>query len=605
MIKVCFLKILILTVLCIMTVVQAADGTGYHGATFLRISPAARQVAMGEASAALADDINLLRYNVGGLGNLAQVQLSTSFHNWIDDTQQGAIALALPTGVGVFGFDFSYFNEGKIIELDEYFRQTGGISYSNDILMTMAYGNRIKIFHKEVAVGGAFKIIRQNLVGQQNTVTALDLGTCYNYKRFSFAAAFQNLGLSKPKFEHLQSPIAQCLRFGIGARFDLAANVRFNIATDLAWTPREKVRSYWGGELTLSELISLRSGFNVHDVAVAPWSAGFGLNMPMQWLADSRTRFDYAYSPMGAFDMAAHRFSLVFTFGVLAPVSTVMDERLRRELDEAERARLAAQESEARARQLEQEIQDRLSRIKQIAEESQGKIEVQPKEANKILVSMRINFDFDKADIRPEEVGTMHQVGEILNTYPEAKVHISGHTDYIGTEEYNISLSQRRIDSVMVFLGHKEQVDMNRFYMPIGYGELKPIDTNSTEEGRFRNRRVEFLLFTFDAVPEIPDGSAVMSVEMTDDSSVRIICNGKVNFTVQNMSEPDRLIIDFPGIFLLSDAATVELNRGPFLRVRLGFHPAEQFTRVVLDLTQQLEVDVQAVDNVVVVKLKN
>jgi hypothetical protein len=141
--------------------------------------------------------------------------------------------------------------------------------------------------------------------------------------------------------------------------------------------------------------------------------------------------------------------------------------------------------------------------------------------------------------------------------------------------------------------------------MPIGYGELKPVDTNSTEEGRFRNRRVEFLLFTFDAVPEIPEGSAVMSVEITDDSSVRIVCNGKVNFTVQSMSEPERLIVDFPGIFLLSNVPTVELNRGPFIRARLGFHSAEQFTRVVLDLTQKVMVDVQLQDNVVVVRLKN
>ncbi|MGH7455843.1 MAG: hypothetical protein ACRENG_31090, partial [bacterium] len=69
---------------------QNSAVTGRYAAPILGISPYARQVAMGEAFTALANDINVMRYNVGGLGNLRHIMLSTHFHNWIDDTQQGA-----------------------------------------------------------------------------------------------------------------------------------------------------------------------------------------------------------------------------------------------------------------------------------------------------------------------------------------------------------------------------------------------------------------------------------------------------------------------------------------------------------------------------------
>jgi hypothetical protein len=198
----------------------------------------------------------------------------------------------------------------------------------------------------------------------------------------------------------------------------------------------------------------------------------------------------------------------------------------------------------------------------------------------------------------------MHKVGEILNTYPEAKVQLSGHTDYIGTEEYNIRLSQRRIDSVMVFLINKEKISREKFFMPVGYGESRPIATNESAEGRFRNRRVEFLLYTMDSVPEMPDGSAIKAVEVIDDMTVRIICNGKVNFKSDLMDNPNRLVIDFPNIFLLNDIASYELNRGAFQRARLGYHPSGKFSRVVFDLSKKIDVNVNAVDNYIVITVK-
>ena len=368
----------------------------------------------------------------------------------------------------------------------------------------------------------------------------------------------------------------------------------------------------------ISNLIALRGGFKLHDVEASRWSAGIGLNMPAEWLANSLIRFDYAYAPLDAFDEAAHRFSLVLKFheneGQMASMAAMdrsgLDDRLQEELDAADKARRAAQEAEERtrameerARKLEEEIANRLARIKKIAAESEGKIEVEPKTREKILVSMRINFDFDQARIRTEEFATMHKVADILNTYPEARVQLSGHTDYVGTDEYNTRLSQRRIDSVMVFLINKDKLSRNRFFMPVGYGESRPIATNETPEGRFRNRRVEFLLYTMDAVPEIPDGTAIKSVEVIDDRTVRIVCNGKISFSSDLLEEPDRLVIDFPKTYLLNDIASYELNRGPFIRARLGYH-GEGFSRVVFDLNRPMDMQATGQDNFVIISVK-
>lgn len=597
---------------------QDNKGIGLHGAPFLRINPTARAVAMGEAYSAIGGEITALRFNPANLGLITKTQLLASFHNWIDDTQQGALGVALSTKFGVIAVDFTYFNEGEIQELDESFFQTGGSSSSDDILFTVAYANKLKMGSSYISFGGAAKFLRQNLIGEQSTAYGADIGVHYFYKYFALAASAQNIGFTKIKFANQSATLPMAYRGGAGLFLPLSNSFDVNLTADVLLPKDENLRYYAGGEFIISELIALRAGFKFHEVEVNRWSAGVGLNMPADWLAYSRLRFDYAYAPMDAFDEASHRFSLVLKFGVAQRVYSMgmmdrsgIDDRLQQELEAAEKARKAAQEAEERtrameerARKLEEEIANRLARIQKIAAESQGKIEVEPKTREKILVSMRINFDFDKANIRSEEFETMHKVGEILNTYPEAKVQLSGHTDYIGTEEYNIRLSQRRIDSVMVFLINKEKISREKFYMPVGYGESRPIATNETAEGRFRNRRVEFLLYTMDSVPEMPEASAIKAIEILDDQTVRIICNGKVAFKQDMLDNPNRLVIDFANIFLLNDIASYELNRGAFLRARLGYHPSGKFSRVVFDLSRKIDADIKSVDNFVVISVK-
>lgn len=599
---------------------QDGTGIGLHGAAFLRVSSTARAVGMGEAYSVLGGgEITGLRYNPAATGLIKKIQLAANFHNWIGDTEQGGVSFALPTRLGLFAADFSYFNEGEITEIDESFSKTGGSSFSDDLLLTAGYANRLRLGSSYLGFGADFKLLRQNLIGEQSTAYGADAGLHFSSKYLGLAMVAQNIGISEINFAERAVTLPQNWRGGAALFLPVTSTLDLNLATDaVRFVDEKEMRYYTGAELVISGIVAVRGGYKIHDLEASRWSAGLGLNMPAEWLGQSRLRFDYAYAPLDAFDEASHRFSLLLKFGETESRMSAMgamdrggvDDQLQAELEAAERARKAAQEAEERtrameerARKLEEEIANRLAHIQQIAAESEGKIEVEPKSREKILVSMRINFDFDQARIRNEEFQTMHKVAEILNTYPEAQVQLSGHTDWIGTDEYNIRLSQRRIDSVMVFLINKEKLLRHRFFMPVGYGESRPIASNETGEGRFRNRRVEFLLYTMDAVPEIPDGTAIKSVEVIDDRTVRIICNGKVKFTTDMLDKPDRLLIDFPKAYLLNDISSYELNRGPFVRARLGYH-GEGFSRVVFDLNRPFDPDIRSEDNYIIIKVK-
>jgi OmpA-OmpF porin, OOP family len=101
-----------------------------------------------------------------------------------------------------------------------------------------------------------------------------------------------------------------------------------------------------------------------------------------------------------------------------------------------------------------------------------------------------VNFDFDKDTLRPDAVAILDEAADILNKYPQLRVEVAGHTDSVGTDAYNQNLSQRRAQVVYNYLTGKG-VDAGRLTGPNGFGEAKPIDVNTTKEGRARNRRTE------------------------------------------------------------------------------------------------------------------
>jgi OOP family OmpA-OmpF porin len=86
-----------------------------------------------------------------------------------------------------------------------------------------------------------------------------------------------------------------------------------------------------------------------------------------------------------------------------------------------------------------------------------------------------VNFDFDRATLRPDARAILSEAVEILRRYPELRVEVAGHTDECGTDQYNQGLSQRRARAVYDFLT-SNGIDSSRLSGPNGYGESRPLE---------------------------------------------------------------------------------------------------------------------------------
>ena len=149
---------------------------------------------------------------------------------------------------------------------------------------------------------------------------------------------------------------------------------------------------------------------------------------------------------------------------------------------DAERMRLAAQQAENEKTQLRERLRDQLSRVLETRETARG-----------LIVNINdVLFDFNKYTLKPGAREKMAKVAGILLAYPGLKVKLEGHTDSVGSEEYNMKLSQNRADAVREYLQAQGVPAAN--LTAAGYGEDQPVATNSTAAGRQQNRRVEMVV---------------------------------------------------------------------------------------------------------------
>jgi len=102
-----------------------------------------------------------------------------------------------------------------------------------------------------------------------------------------------------------------------------------------------------------------------------------------------------------------------------------------------------------------------------------------------------ISFRFDKSDIIPSPSPILDMAVEIIKGCPMSKIEIQGHTDWMGSDDYNMKLGQRRADIVRKYLVD-HGIEADRLFTK-SYGESKPIATNDTREGRAKNRRIVFV----------------------------------------------------------------------------------------------------------------
>ena len=113
-----------------------------------------------------------------------------------------------------------------------------------------------------------------------------------------------------------------------------------------------------------------------------------------------------------------------------------------------------------------------------------------PIEKEQAIRLNNIFFEFGKAELKEESYPELKRLIKLLNDNPGINIEISGHTDNVGSDADNLSLSQNRADAVVKYLTDNG-IKGGRLTAK-GYGETAPVATNDTDEGRQLNRRVSF-----------------------------------------------------------------------------------------------------------------
>lgn len=114
---------------------------------------------------------------------------------------------------------------------------------------------------------------------------------------------------------------------------------------------------------------------------------------------------------------------------------------------------------------------------------------------NEVYVLDHVNFNFDRFDLQPKAKQSLKDVFDYLKKNPNLKVSISGHTDDLGSDEYNDVLSRERANTVAKYL-MELGLEKNRITSK-GYGDNVPLDSAQTDQARRKNRRVEFVMTEF------------------------------------------------------------------------------------------------------------
>jgi outer membrane protein OmpA-like peptidoglycan-associated protein len=109
-----------------------------------------------------------------------------------------------------------------------------------------------------------------------------------------------------------------------------------------------------------------------------------------------------------------------------------------------------------------------------------------------VMLPADVTFAFDKSDIRPRFFGPLSAFARTMHNYPGTDVEVVGHTDAVGSDAYNVSLSERRGRAVADYLVAQD-AEPSRLVVE-GMGESEPIASNATAEGRAANRRVELIV---------------------------------------------------------------------------------------------------------------
>ncbi len=139
---------------------------------------------------------------------------------------------------------------------------------------------------------------------------------------------------------------------------------------------------------------------------------------------------------------------------------------------------------------------------------------------NKIVINEKVQFEFDSAKIKSVSHSLLDEVAKVIKENPQIKkLQVEGHASSEGSDDHNMKLSDRRAKAVMKYLTDKGGVAKGMLSSK-GYGETQPIASNDTDDGKEKNRRVEFTITEQEVVET--------KVEVDDKGNEKVIEEKKV-----------------------------------------------------------------------------
>jgi outer membrane protein OmpA-like peptidoglycan-associated protein len=160
----------------------------------------------------------------------------------------------------------------------------------------------------------------------------------------------------------------------------------------------------------------------------------------------------------------------------------VAQAKAQQEQDKARQAEAAAAQAEKEKEQLRAQLLEQFNRILPTTDTPRG-----------LKVNMAdVLFDFGKFDLKPPAREALAKMTGIVMAHPGLKLAVEGYTDSVGSDTFNLTLSQNRADTVRAYLVN-QGLDPNTI-TATGYGKSNPVASNETADGRQQNRRVEIII---------------------------------------------------------------------------------------------------------------
>ena len=301
MFKKCFLSMLILSV-AVGPIGAAVDlGTprlGQVGLQFLSIGQSARAAGMGYAFTAVADDINTVFWNPGGLTRIENFEYTFTYTRWFVNSNLYSAAVARRTDFGAFALSMISFVPESFEETTVFAAQgTGRIMKPGSMAIGLAYAHQLT---DKFAFGVTFRYIQEDLVLNKSHSYDVNIGSTFQtgFRSTRFSMSLRNLGPDvRMDTNRYRLPLDFTLGSAMEVYGDIGDPLYATLALDYLYNIEREDRYHMGAEVWISNMLALRSGYRWKYYMDKGFTAGFGVKYPFSDGKD--IRIDFAYTQSG------------------------------------------------------------------------------------------------------------------------------------------------------------------------------------------------------------------------------------------------------------------------------------------------------------------